>query len=320
MGRCRHQEGKGDFPFARTLNEQSVDRKREMMRKHLQIFGGSILVAGLLACAAPVKAPSPIEFNYVLENARANGIVQTFDMGGKTMIQIRNIDAKSIQLIGANSKAIPFSVIGETAIMDSIYPMFKVVSVRGTSNVTRKYSTPVDPGNDAGGAAQIASVAKAPGPAAADGEHLRREITRIQAELTQLKVLLAFAAGTPAPTASTEVVAVETMMESEMFVRVNFGDNSDDFVPAPHVHKLLLVKAQKASSISVRGFTDSAVANPTSAALARSRALAARNFLTRHGVARSKISVGFEPAGKFIADNKTKEGKGANRRVEINLS
>ena len=290
------------------------------MKNQVKLVATSIVCAGLLACVTPAPPPSQIEFNYVLENASANGIVQTYDMRGKTMVQIKNIDTKSFKLLGANSQPIPFAVVGETAVLDAIYQNFQVVSARGTSSVTRKYGQQQNlmgtNNPPVGGENQL----RTSGPAVSGDDQLRGEIARIQAELVNLKALLATARGTTPAAAMGEVASVETALPPETFVRVSFDDNSDDFTPAPHVEKLLLVKAQKASTISVRGFTDSATVNPKSTALARARALAARNFFTKHGINGSIISVGFEPAGKFIGDNKTKEGKGVNRRVEINLS
>lgn len=296
------------------------DLERKKMKTKVKLAATSIVCAGLLACVTHTPAPSPIQFNYVLDNAGANGIVQTYDMRGKTMVQIKNIDAKSFKLIGANSQPIQFTVIGETAVLDAIYPTFQVVSARGISSVTRRYgiegtvigtnTTPV----------VGETLARSAGSAVGGDDHLRREIARIQAELVNLKALLATARGTAPAAAVGDVAVADASLPPETFVRVSFDDNSDDFTPAPHVEKLLLVKAQKAATISVRGFTDSATVNPKSTALARARAFAARNFFTKHGINASIISVGYEPAGKFIGDNKTKEGKGVNRRVEINLS
>lgn len=290
------------------------------MKIHAKFVAANIFCAGLLGCATPTTAPSQIEFNYVLENAGANGIVQTYDMRGKTMVQIKNIDAKSIRLIDTNSQPIQFTVIGETAVLATIYPNFKVVSARGTSNVTRKIALQAASVEPNKAQSWGDTLVRTSGSVDQGEDHIRREIARIQLELVNLKALLATAGATATPAAPGDLAMEETTMPPETFVRVSFRDNSDDFIPAPHVEKLLLVKAKKAATISVRGFTDSATVNPKSTALARARALAARNFFTNHGINSSIISVGFEPAGKFIGDNKTKEGKGVNRRVEINLS
>lgn len=100
-------------------------------------------------------------------------------------------------------------------------------------------------------------------------------------------------------------------------VIVSFANNSRQFNPGQEQRERLLALSQNAEHISVRGFTDSEFATRGSVALAKARAEAAKRYLVSMGVSPTKIVVGFDGAGKFIAENRSPAGRAANRRVEI---
>lgn len=75
--------------------------------------------------------------------------------------------------------------------------------------------------------------------------------------------------------------------------------------------------AKSNASVRVEGHTDSSGKLESNKTLSQARAESVRTFLVEHGVNAEKVSAqGFGPS-KPIADNKTKEGRAKNRRVEI---
>lgn len=287
------------------------------------VIGVALAAVGIGGCMS--TPPSPIGFNYQVDNGPANRIVQVFDLSGNTVIQIRNVDPKSTRFYDARNIEIPFKVMGENVVLEGVQNSFTVSSDRAASRVIRTVpviantSTP-RPAVAAAGAAAGANPGNSATASAARDEKLLAEITRIKTELAELKRMLA-AADQPATgnqSATAHQPAVPT--ESSEVVRVSFANNSEYFAPPREVGDQLVQMAKSATVVEVRGFTDSAQRSRTSEALARGRASAAKRFLIRHGVDGKKVRVEYEPAGKFVTDNTTAEGKAANRRVEIRAS
>jgi outer membrane protein OmpA-like peptidoglycan-associated protein len=284
------------------------------------VVGVALAAAGVTGCMS--TPPSPIGFNYQVDNGQANRIVQVFDLSGNTVVQIRNVDPKATRFFNAQNVEIPFKVMGENVVLSGLQQSFTVSSSRAASRVVR--TAPVAGAGAPPAPTYAAPVTAAPASAApaaqqANDEKLLAEIARIKTELAELKKILA-AAERPIASAQTPVTpSQETTTDAEV-VRVSFADNSLYFAPPREVRIQLVELAKAAKTVEVRGFTDSAQPTPTSEALAKGRAAAAKRFLVRNGVDSRKVRIEFEPAGKFATENLTIEGKAANRRVEIRAS
>lgn len=286
------------------------------------VVGVALAVAGVAGCMS--TPPSPIGFNYQVDNGQANRIAQVFELSGNTVVQIRNVDPKATRFYNAQNVEIPFKVMGENVVLNGLQQSFTVSSSRAASRVVR--TAPIT-GASAPAPTYAAPVTAVPVQAAAptaqqvSDEKLLAEIARIKTELVELKRMLA-AAERPSSSmqvAATPAPAPATATETEV-VRVSFADNSLYFSPTPEIRVQLVELAKAAKTVEVRGFTDSAQPTPTSEALAKGRAAAAKRFLVRNGVDGKKVRIEFEPAGKFATENLTIEGKAANRRVEIRAS
>lgn len=270
--------------------------------------------AALAACSTPAPT-AVIGFNYEIDNARANGIVQVFDLSGNTVVQVRDMNPKTTQFLDAKNAPIPFKIVGENAVLTGMHSSFTVSTAAAASRVLRKQTAPL---------AEAPTVVVAAAPAnkqmsAADSDAaIVAEIARMRKELAELKAFLAAAAARDA--APPAVAAADTGQanapEASMVI-VSFPNNSRQFNPARDQRTKLLALSRTAEAISVRGFTDSEFATPGSVALAKARAEAAKRYLISMGVSPAKIVVGFDGAGKFIAENRSPAGRAANRRVEI---
>jgi outer membrane protein OmpA-like peptidoglycan-associated protein len=104
-----------------------------------------------------------------------------------------------------------------------------------------------------------------------------------------------------------------------MVIRVFHPFAKTDFEPSELTAKAIRDTARNATTIEVRGMTDSAVVNPIDKMIAIERAEKARIWLVDNGVSPSKIRVRYFSAGQFIADNRTEAGRALNRRVEVDI-
>ena len=269
------------------------------------------------ACMTPTPT-TVIGFNYAVDNAKANGIVQVFDLRGNTVVHVRDMNPKSTQFLDAKNSPIPFKVVGENAVLTGIHSSFTVSTASAASRVLRKVDAP---------AAEPAVVTAVTTPKAKlqatdnSDAAIVAEIARIRKELAELKKILASATASRDAAPSAPTVAVASVEEGNRtepsVVIVPFPNNSRQFVPAQEQRTQLLALSRASESISVHGFTDSEFATAGSTALAKARAEAAKRYLVSLGVSASKIVVGFDGAGKFIAENSSPAGRAANRRVEI---
>lgn len=312
----------------------------------------AIALAAAVLGGCGTEKPSPIEFNYQIDNARANGIVQVFDLHGDTVVQIRDFNAATTHFYDQRNVEIPHRVVGENVVLKGIQASFTVSSALAASRIVRTTPVPL-------AAAVIAQPAG--GPKAAGGssagatnadnemtsEQLQSEIARIKKEIAALKIVIASAsaedaAGRPvlaaqlAASASGGQGSISTPSTGHILqvsnptpiieapsgdvIRVCFKNNSHSFAPSGTEKAQILSLVKKGAPIAVTGYTDSSTPTPVSEALAKSRADAAKRYLMRRGIDSNKISIDFVPAGKFISENESAAGKAANRRVEIRSS
>lgn len=106
---------------------------------------------------------------------------------------------------------------------------------------------------------------------------------------------------------------------SGIVIRVFHPFAHTNFEPSKPVASALRAGVRGAEAIEVRGHTDSNVVNAADMRVAMDRAEKARTWLIRNGADASKIRTKHFPAGSFLADNRTPQGRSMNRRVEIDI-
>jgi len=79
------------------------------------------------------------------------------------------------------------------------------------------------------------------------------------------------------------------------------------------------VKGDKGYALEIQGFTDSKGSESYNLALSQKRAEAVVRYLTEQGVPLFRTAIVGFGAAKEVEPNKTKEGRAANRRVEVTL-
>ena len=105
--------------------------------------------------------------------------------------------------------------------------------------------------------------------------------------------------------------------ESVLHFKVNKWDIPKDGEPALDA-AIKTLDEYGAMEITIKGHTDSDGSDGWNAKLSNNRAESVKKYLLKKGIAESRIAsvTGVGPK-EPIADNKTREGKSKNRRVEI---
>jgi OmpA-OmpF porin, OOP family len=104
-----------------------------------------------------------------------------------------------------------------------------------------------------------------------------------------------------------------------------FGVNKSDISPAgkekiKEYREQVRAEMDSARTIKITGHTDSSGKAEYNQKLSVKRAEAVRDYLISLGADASKMEVSGMGATKPIADNKTKEGRAKNRRVEVEVT
>jgi outer membrane protein OmpA-like peptidoglycan-associated protein len=161
--------------------------------------------------------------------------------------------------------------------------------------------------------------------ARAENERLNREIERLKAELSRVQAELAAATKGNTQNAAKLAKANQDLERMEQkaaevgtaLLRAQFGYASSKFDPSPEVGEAMVSAGNKAKRINVRGHSDNTGSAEANRVLAMSRAVAARNYLAAHGIAKSKVFVFSRGSSEPVGDNSTEEGRAQNRRVDV---
>lgn len=170
-------------------------------------------------------------------------------------------------------------------------------------------------------------LAAAPQPITAEDRQASELLEVARKQLDEIKSVLAAAKGKDAKAEdirrlNARLDSIESRLAdaATVVLRVTFESGKADFRPNSDVSSVLILAAQSAERINVRGRTDSRAAGPVDAKIARARALSARLYLIEKGIKPEKIKVFWLTAGDFVAPHWTNEGKALNRRVKLRYS
>lgn len=134
----------------------------------------------------------------------------------------------------------------------------------------------------------------------------RQKLSELKAELTKIQYQL------------NVIEKNERSLDDPRIVRVHFPFGSTRFKPsAQQIAQIKSLLKADTRRIELRGRTDGKIPSKGDEKIALKRALAAQDYLVDNGVVPAIISINYISAGDYIADNKTKDGRSINRRVEI---
>lgn len=115
------------------------------------------------------------------------------------------------------------------------------------------------------------------------------------------------------------LAAASTKPPANMVYTLHFDYGSARLDLPPDVAEALLPSARAAPLIVLRGRTDGTTDAVGESRIARLRTAAVRDLLVAGGVDPQRIRDTFQPSGDHLADNATPNGRGLNRRVEIEI-
>lgn len=117
--------------------------------------------------------------------------------------------------------------------------------------------------------------------------------------------------------ASNKTPALASQSNTIFTVRFDYGNTRVD-IPAD-IGQELVKEAKAAPLVVLRGRTDGHDDTLVESRIARARAAAVSDYLVAAGVNASQIRATYQPIGDHVADNQTANGRGLNRRVEIEI-
>jgi outer membrane protein OmpA-like peptidoglycan-associated protein len=168
----------------------------------------------------------------------------------------------------------------------------------------------------------LASCSNPPKPPVVDGENAYAVNSPVMQELLASRTRMAQLEAELREEKKRPVVSANILAESKptsFKQNIYFPHNDANLVVSKGESKLILDTLGKAKHIEVRGRTDGEQPTAADEKLALNRALAAKRWLVGKGVPENKISVNYLSSGDYISDNHTQDGKGLNRRVEIEV-
>ena len=273
----------------------------KLYRMSAVVLTAAVILAG---CATP---NSSLRFDYQVSNRNNTGLIRAFEHNQNTVLQFIDLKKADPIIYDDMGKRIDYSRIGQYAVLPGLYKsvLVRVNGATATVTLNRTEQTSITPA--------LFSTSQP-----SELEKTRAELNQTKAELAALKEQIANKR-IQKDLSHYSQVKTQVRGNSITVMRAPFAYGSKDFMPSDDLKNALLPAAQKASSIRLRGRTDSDLADYINARIAQQRALSVKQFLIQNGIDPKKIHVYSTAAGNFIADNSTEVGKAQNRRVDIEL-
>jgi len=282
-------------------------------------------------------------FAYQTDNREEIGLVQVFDDGLQTYLQVPSAGDATTRLLDEKGQSITPIRNGAFLVIPGVHSALTLERAEGLSHINREEraahvankarregartaptaspkpiaapTEPPAPGGPARGA-PIATVAPPAGSAAAAVElaGMQSTVLRFESEVQALEREIADEQQALAQT--RQLLAHET--RTQVFV-VHFANNSARAELSQEEIASIVEVSKDAQALVIEGYTDAYYPNAAGAKLAQARADNVANILARGGVKRDAMNIEFHSAGGFARENTTDSGKAFNRRVAISV-
>ena len=274
----------------------------------------------LAACVAPAtREDAPIainhhNFEYSVADREGVQLVQAFDDGSKTYLQFTHAPTEPVVIaVGAAGKPLVYLGDGPYLVVPGVYERL-AVSVGAHSAVVTNELAVAQAARAAGPVPAVASAIASAQDNKARSAELRGQIGALQARISELQSALAEA---HAAGRGTSVFFGTGGVSPRVVIR--FANHSSVVEIDDGLLQALGSSAMAAKRIYLHGRTDAFTLTATAAELAVRRAVAVKQLLVAQGVGPERIRIFYRGAGGFAADNATRAGRAANRRVEIQM-
>lgn len=300
------------------------------------------LTAVLVGCAGTREpAPNGYSFAYVADNREELGLVQVFDDGVQTYLQLPKDGDLSTRVLDEHGHITTPIRNGAYLVVPGVHVSLTLERVAGVSHIAHQ-ATPGMQGVSAGSAGMATRDSGKGSPygsakRSADGHptanaarqattpsalantespsesatlqvlKLQNEVLRLQEQIAQQQLQLESARLTEA-----------SQVRGEIFF-VHFANNSARPELPDEELEEIVKEGRGAETLVIEGYTDAFYPNEAGANLAQARARNVAAMLASGGIRRDAMTIGFHAAGAFARDNMTDDGKAFNRRVAITV-
>jgi outer membrane protein OmpA-like peptidoglycan-associated protein len=310
----------------------------------------TLAVAPVGACVTPRTQQEPHlplghNFSYSTEDREKVSLVQVFDDGTNTFLQFKETPSPDIQIrrdIG--EERITYTPEERYLVLHGVYDRLRITAADNSATVINQ-TISVAPARDnsmidstvptqnppwsvnafpAGNLNIVPRLIRAPAvgiPESLQTMNAKLRVVGLIQEIASLE-----------DRTRSLVEQIEKLHVSErgthLYVRsvggfprlvVKFDDHSTEVQVDDAILENLGQAARAANRIYLHGHTDAFVASEAGTELAIQRAVEVRRLLISLKTEPQRIRMFYRGAGDFVANNSTSEGKGLNRRVEIEL-
>lgn len=301
----------------------------------------TVVLVGCAGTRGP--APNGYSFAYVADSREELSLVQVFDDGVQTYLQLPKDGDLSTRVLDEHGHITTPIRSGAYLVVPGVHASLTLERGAGVSHIAHQATPgtqglPAGPGGmatqDSGKgspnglarrpaevhpAANVALQATTPSTLA-DTESpsesatlqalvltLQNEVLRLQEQIAQQQLQL-----------ESVRLAEASQVRGEIFF-VHFANNSArPELPDGELGKIVK-EGRGAETLVIEGYTDAFYPNEAGANLARARARNVEAMLVSGGIRRDAMTIGFHAAGAFARDNMTDDGKAFNRRVAITV-
>ena len=306
---------------------------RNFVRQGLLGLATAGAVAGCTLWRSDSSAIRGYSFNYSADHREELALVQVFDDGTQTYLQVPAAGDSATQVLDESGQQTAAVRNGAYLIVAGIHRSLTLVRAgevshialltQGTATVsapagrspvaTAPSPAPATPRATGGAARAGTTPTTSPAGATsdeADIKALAQQIAVLKAQVREFQDQVA------AFDRHFEEVQREVLRETKPVV-VHFANNS----ARAELTESEIGDARDAAKISrqllVEGYTDAFHPDEAGTRLAYARALNVADILVEHGLDRHSLRIDFHAAGKFARNNSTLEGKAFNRRVTV---
>jgi outer membrane protein OmpA-like peptidoglycan-associated protein len=301
------------------------------------------VTAALSGCALTQsgRGPSGYSFAYQADNREEVSLVQVFDDGTQTYVQVSAAGDQGTRILDENGNGTTPVRTGAFLVVPGVHTSLTLERPEGISHISHQGaahraaqvpamvsppkvrsaapatalpgespdeppSTGFDPPSANAGSARP-SVQGETAALQAEVELLRAQVHKLETQIAQEQAAL---------DQTRQMLAAQTRAETFL---VHFANNSARAQLTAEELADIVSVGKQAQGLIIEGYTDGFYANDAGERLAQARARNVADILAGSGLKRDAMSLSCHPAGGFARENTSDLGRAFNRRVSISF-